>query len=138
MGLFANLKKDYQEVKQRIAEKNAQYGKRLFSVSGKNFNSIYLREKSIEYCSPEENEIRFFEDINNVTLEDGTELESRVTATRLLVLGVFAFAAKKQTGGTKYIVVEGDDFLWDVEVDKKHVTAARQFVMQAKKKLKKV
>ncbi len=34
-------------------------------------------------------------EITNVTLEDASTIEKRVTATRLLTLGVFAFAAQK-------------------------------------------
>lgn len=37
--------------------------------------------------------------LEGVRLEDGEELSSRVTMTRLVTLGVFALAAKKKTGG---------------------------------------
>jgi hypothetical protein len=42
--------------------------------------------------------------------EDDSSIASRVTATRLLAIGVFAFAAKKKTGGgNAYVVIEGPD-----------------------------
>lgn len=39
---------------------------------------------------------------------DETSIQKRVTATRLVTLGIFAFAAKKKTGGGNvYVVIEG-------------------------------
>ena len=45
--------------------------------------------------------------LNDVTarLESGSELQARVTMTRLVALGVFAFAAKKKKGGEKYLTI---------------------------------
>ena len=60
-------------------------------------------------------------------VESGAELESRVTATRLVLLGVFAFAAKKKTGGEKFVTIEGPDFVWAMEVDRKHANDAVEF-----------
>lgn len=61
-------------------------------------------------------------------LEDGEALESRVTATRLVMLGVFAFAAKKKSGGTKFLTVESPDFFWTIEVERKRVSEAMRVV----------
>lgn len=61
-------------------------------------------------------------------LEDGEALESRVTATRLVMLGVFAFAAKKKSGGTKFLTVESPDFFWTIEVERKRVSEAMSVV----------
>lgn len=65
-------------------------------------------------------------------VESGSELQSRVTATRLLALGVFAFAAKKKKGGEKYLTIEGPDFVWTEEIkrDKKDISRAMDFVAQ--------
>jgi hypothetical protein len=65
-------------------------------------------------------------------VESGSELQSRVTATRLLAFGVFAFAAKKKKGGEKYLTIEGPDFVWTAEVkrDKKDINKAMNFVSQ--------
>lgn len=63
-------------------------------------------------------------------VESGSELQARVTATRLLALGVFAFAVKKKKGGEKYITIEGPDFVWTEEInrDKKDISKAMDFI----------
>lgn len=63
-------------------------------------------------------------------VESGSDLQTRVTATRLLAIGVFAFAAKKKSGGEAYLTVEGPDFFWTVEVDRKKRSAAQAFAAQ--------
>ena len=72
--------------------------------------------------------------LNDVTarLESGSELQARVTMTRLVALGVFAFAAKKKKGGEKYLTIEGPDFVWTAEVkrDKKDIDKAMKFINQ--------
>ena len=72
--------------------------------------------------------------LNDVTarLESGSELQSRVTMTRLVALGVFAFAAKKKKGGEKYLTIEGPDFVWTAEIkrDKKDIDKAMKFINQ--------
>nr|WP_280640852.1 SHOCT domain-containing protein [Lactococcus lactis] len=52
--------------------------------------------------------------------------------TRLVALGVFAFAAKKKKGGEKYLTIEGPDFVWTTEVkrDKKDIDKAMKFINQ--------
>ena len=72
--------------------------------------------------------------ITRVGLEDGEALSSRVTATRLLVLGVFAFAAKKKTGGTKFLTIESDEVFVTVEVPRKKVNEARKFMAQVEQR----
>jgi hypothetical protein len=42
--------------------------------------------------------------ITNVTVEDASTVEKRITATRLLTVGVFAFAAKKKKVHVQYYV----------------------------------
>ena len=102
--------------------------------------TLFLRENGMEYTvtnNKEENGIATWGEITSVSLEDGEELQSRVTATRLLVLWVFAFAAKKKTGGNKFITVEGEDFLWALEVGRKKVSDAQKFVIKARQLMKK-
>mgnify|MGYP004701701063 CR=1 FL=1 len=60
-------------------------------------------------------------------VESGTDLERRVTATRLVAIGLFAFLAKKKSGGEAYLTVEGPDFFWTVEVDRKKRSDAMAF-----------
>lgn len=101
--------------------------------------TLFLRENGVEYVANNEEEsgIALWSEIDSITLEDGEELQSRVTATRLLMLGVFAFAAKKKTGGNKFITVEGEDFLWALEVGRKKVSAAQKLVLKARQLMKK-
>lgn len=87
--------------------------------------------------SATEAEKKTWDEISSISLEDGEELDKRVTLTRIALLGVFAFAAKKKTGGTKYITIEGDGFFWAMEVHRKHVKDAQKFVMRAKSLLAK-
>lgn len=65
-------------------------------------------------------------------VESGEALSRRVTVTRLVGLGVFAFAAKKKSGGESYLVVEGPDFGWVVEVDWKRRGEAVAFAARVR------
>lgn len=60
-------------------------------------------------------------------VESGSDLEKRVTVTRLVAVGVFALLAKKKSGGEAYLTVEGPDFFWTVEVDRKKRPQAQAF-----------
>lgn len=60
-------------------------------------------------------------------VETVNEVQSRVTATRLVALGVFAFAAKKKSGGEAVLTVEGPDFFWTEDIDRKQRQAVAQF-----------
>jgi hypothetical protein len=62
-----------------------------------------------------------------VTLEDGEALQKNVTLTRVLLLGAFALAAPKISGGTKYLIVKRPDFYWCSEIDRKIISAAVEF-----------
>ncbi|GAA1333045.1 hypothetical protein GCM10009592_26380 [Brachybacterium rhamnosum] len=65
--------------------------------------------------------------ITSVTVEDGADLEARITATRLVLVGVFALAWRKRTGGEKFLVVESTDTTLLVTVDRKDVAKAQKF-----------
>ena len=52
----------------------------------------------------------------------------RVTATRIVALGIFALAVKKKSGGDKWLAIEGDEYAWMIRVDRKHVNDAMRFV----------
>lgn len=60
-------------------------------------------------------------------LEDGSTLESRITATRLLLFGPFALAMKKRKGGEKYLIVEGPDFAYMTMVKRQNISKAVRF-----------
>lgn len=69
-------------------------------------------------------------------VEDGAALEKRVTATRLLAFGVFAFAAKKKKGGESFLTIEGPDFFWAIEVDRKKKGDAMKFAAKVNHQVK--
>ena len=58
------------------------------------------------------------------SLEEGEALEKRITATRMLAVGWYALAMPKKTGGTRYLVIEGPDFFWSMEVAQGQVQEA--------------
>ncbi len=59
-------------------------------------------------------------------VETSADAGNRVTATRLVTLGVFALAAKKKTGSL-YLTVDGDGYSIVVELPLKKETEARKF-----------
>lgn len=61
------------------------------------------------------------------TVETGEALQSRVTATRLVALGIFAFAVKKKKGGESFLSLEGPEFFWTIEVKRGDQGKARAF-----------
>ena len=67
-----------------------------------------------------------------VELGSGSELESRFTAARFVMLGVFALAFKKKRGGEQFLAFLGDDFQWLEEVPRKKVGAATKFFHQVR------
>lgn len=71
------------------------------------------------------------------TIEAGSAVEERITATRVLALGVFALAAKKKSGGESYLTIEGPEFVWTVPVDRKEQAKAREFVAKVMSAVKK-
>jgi hypothetical protein len=61
-------------------------------------------------------------------VESEGELTSRVTMTRLVGLGIFAFGAKKKVDNRKfYLTIEGDEDVIFFKVDPKLSTSARMF-----------
>lgn len=51
-----------------------------------------------------------YEDVTNVLIEDKTTIERRLTVTRLLLTGIFAFALKKkQVNELTYLIIEWND-----------------------------
>lgn len=70
------------------------------------------------------------------SMEQGSELEKRITATRLVMLGVFALAAKKSKGGEWFLTIEGPRFTWVVEVPRKEIGKARKFAGQVSSQVK--
>jgi pectate lyase len=59
-------------------------------------------------------------------VETAADVRRRITATRVLTIGVFALAAKKQVGNV-YLTVEHPDYGFVVEIPVKKETQAREF-----------
>ena len=59
-------------------------------------------------------------------VETAADVRRRITATRVLAIGIFALAAKKQTGNV-YLTVEHPDYGFVVEIPVKKETQAREF-----------
>ena len=69
-----------------------------------------------------------------IELDEGSALESRFTATRLLLVGVFALAFKKKKGGEKFLLIFNDNFQWLDEVPRKKISDATKFMHQVRAK----
>lgn len=61
------------------------------------------------------------------TVETGEQLNERVTLTRIALVGIFALGMKKRSGGERYIVIEGEDFAWALEVTSEQANDAIKF-----------
>ena len=59
-------------------------------------------------------------------VETAADARRRITATRVLAIGVFALAVKKQAGNV-YLTVEHPDYGFVVEIPVKKETKAREF-----------
>lgn len=70
-------------------------------------------------------------------IEEGRELESRLTLTRLALLWVFALAPKRK-GGERFVTIEGPDFIWCMEVKRKKAGDAVRFVAKVNQQAKKL
>jgi len=70
-------------------------------------------------------------DVVDIAVEDGEALRERVTVTRMLAVGVFAWALKKKSGGTKFLLIETVDDAHLFELKAKHYREARSFAAKA-------
>ena len=100
------------------------------------FDQMILREKTIIHTQSGDDE----KSLGGVVarIESGRELESRITLTRIALLGVFALAAPKKKGGEKFVSIEGPDFIWCMEVNRKRVGDAVRFVEKVNQQVKKL
>lgn len=99
-------------------------------------DQMILREKTIIHTQSGEGE----KPLGGVVarIESGRELESRITITRIALLGAFALAAPKRKGGEKFVSIEGPDFIWCMEVDRKRAGDAVRFVAEVNQQVKKL
>jgi hypothetical protein len=74
------------------------------------------------------------------TIETGSQLDKRLTATRLVLLGPAAVFVKKSKGGESYLTIEGPDFVWLVKVDRgeRSQRKAREFMAKVAAQVKQV
>lgn len=61
------------------------------------------------------------------SVESGEALSQRVTLTRFAAMGLLSLAAKKKSGGESYLLIEGPDFAWTVEVKRGDQPKAQKF-----------
>lgn len=62
------------------------------------------------------------------TVDTAGEIDKRITATRLVLTGPFAFAFRKKKDRRElYLTIEGHGFGWVIEVDPKQQMDARKF-----------
>lgn len=71
-------------------------------------------------------EIHWLKDVH-ATVEDGSAVQDRITATRIMLVGFFALAWKKKRGGEKWLTISGPDFIWLAEVGRKQIPEAMRF-----------
>lgn len=71
-------------------------------------------------------EIHWLNDVH-ATVEDGSAVQDRITATRIMLVGVFALAWKKKRGGEKWLTIAGPNFFWLAEVGRKQISDAMRF-----------
>lgn len=75
-------------------------------------------------------------DVVSVEVEDGEVAQARVTATRLVTLGIFAFAVKKKSGGDKWLMIETRSALLTLHFDRKAVDGLMRFVAHTRAAVK--
>lgn len=99
-------------------------------------DQMILREKTIIHTQSGEGE----KPLDGVVarIEEGRELESRLTLTRMALLGAFALAAPKRKGGERFVTIEGPDFIWCMEVKRKNAGDAVRFVAKVNQQVKKL
>lgn len=104
------------ELRARLAERSAAK-----PAKGESFAGVKLKGGRIEYKGQGGSVAGAV-----ARVESAADVRRRVTATRVLAVGVFALAAKKQVGHV-FLTVEGDGFEFVVEVPVKLEAQARAF-----------
>lgn len=75
-------------------------------------------------------------DVVSIEVEDGEAMQARVTATRLVTLGILAFAAKKRSGGDKWLMIETKRALLTLHFERKAVDGLMRFVAHTRAAVK--
>ena len=100
------------------------------------FEQMILRENGIIYTQSGDGEKPLGGVVARV--ESGRDIESRITLTRIALMGAFAIAAPKRKGGEKFVSIEGPDFIWCMEVGRKRAGDAVRFAARVNEQAKKV
>nr|DAR42749.1 MAG TPA: hypothetical protein [Caudoviricetes sp.] len=75
-------------------------------------------------------------DVVSIEVEDGEAAQARVTATRLVALGILAFAVKKKSGGDKWLMIETRQALLTLHFERKAVDGLMRFVVHTRAAVK--
>lgn len=103
--------------RKRLAVLEDPKGKRLQSYRGVSLYELWITTPHGEGS------------VVGVNASVDSQPSSRITATRLLTIGIFAFAAKKKTGAV-YLSIDGPTFSSVVECPQDDNTSARQFAVK--------
>ncbi|MBY4796767.1 SHOCT domain-containing protein [Collinsella sp. AGMB00827] len=103
------------------------YGADVGSIRGKN-GMIELKDGQLTFTqfANQQTQTKSIEGVQ-ASVETGEQLHERVTLTRVALFGIFALGLKKRAGGERYLVIDGKDFAWALEVDYKHANEAFKF-----------
>lgn len=93
------------------------------------FNNCYLYSHGISYPAASYDKAHPIAGVS-ASLEAGSALESRTTLTRWAIAGPMALAMKKKSGGEWFLMIDGPDFQWAIEVARDKVAKAREFAMK--------
>jgi hypothetical protein len=100
--------------------------------NGEDRKMITIFENGIKYWEAKDKSMcgsHTWDEVSSISSEQGEEASSRVTATRVALIGIFALAAPKKKAGTRFVTVEGDGFFWMLEAPTRE---AMEFVAKAK------
>lgn len=130
-------KRDEKKAKRELAKIKAEENPVIAILSGEGMLcQMILRKTCIIYTQSGDGS----KPLDGVVarIEEGRELESRLTLTRMALLGAFALAAPKRKGGERFVTIEGPDFIWCMEVKRKNTGNAVRFVAKVNQQVKKL
>ena len=128
-------KRAEKKAKREVAKNKAKENPIIAILSGDGMlDHMILRKKTIIHTQSGDGEKPLAGVVARI--ESGRELESRITLTRIALLGAFAIAAPKRKGGEKFVSIEGPDFIWWMEVDRKRTGDAARFVAKVNRQVK--
>jgi len=110
MGFIDNVKGSIKDSSDRAAERKGERGRQLavvgceyiggYGTQQKSAGRLTFYERRVEFAVPMSQKRSFeipMEDLADIAVEGKAEVGKRVTVTRLVAVGLFAFAFKKRT-----------------------------------------